>query len=57
MPGEAIWQETCPVCLGRGKIETHNKRLKKIQDASPCEACNGTGKIFVVKKIRKGKGQ
>ena len=55
MAGEAVWQEQCPVCLGRGKVETHNRRLRKIEDASKCEACEGTGKIYVVKKIRKGK--
>lgn len=55
MSGEAVWHEVCPICAGRGKLETHNKRLKKIEGPTPCEACGGTGRILIVKKIRKGR--
>lgn len=51
--GECVWEDNCPVCLGSGKIETHNRRTKTIDSPTKCECCNGTGKIFVVKKLRR----
>lgn len=51
--GEATWQDKCPICEGKGKIQTESKRLKKIDPPTPCEACNGTGLILVTKKLRK----
>lgn len=53
MGSEAVWTDICPVCLGSGKMESHNKRLKEIQGPTVCECCNGKGTILVVKKLRK----
>lgn len=53
--GQALWQDKCPLCEGKGVIQTESKRLKSVQPPTPCEACNGTGMIMVVKKMKKDK--
>lgn len=51
--GEATWQDICPVCDGKGQIQTESKRLKKVEPPTKCEACNGTGFVMINKKLRK----
>lgn len=61
MSSEAIWQDICPCCEGTGQIgiwrgprRPHIKQIGK-EETLKCDACNGTGKILICKKIRKGK--
>jgi DnaJ-class molecular chaperone len=55
--GEAVWQVICPACEGSGQLATI-KRYKQsaatsVKEPTPCEVCNGTGKIMIVKHLRK----
>lgn len=56
--GEATWQDKCPCCGGKGKLQTRDSVRGRHAEATvkpptPCENCGGTGIIYVVKKLKK----
>ncbi len=57
MAGECCWFDICPLCEGKGKLETKIKskysNKVSIQPPTDCECCNGTGKIVILKKLRR----
>lgn len=55
MAGTACWMEKCPMCEGKGKIQTWDKVSKKITPSEDCPGCEGRGYIMVKKSILRKK--
>jgi len=51
MAGTCCWMEKCPACKGDGKIQTWDKKAKKINPSEDCPCCEGRGYIMVKKSI------
>jgi DnaJ-class molecular chaperone len=55
MGGTATWMEKCPACLGAGKIQTWDKKAKKISPSEDCPVCEGRGYVMIQKNIQRRK--
>ena len=55
MAGYAVWMEKCMVCNGKGKLQTWDKKAKKVSPSEDCPACEGRGYIMVRKSISRKK--
>lgn len=60
MGAEALWFAECPICSGKGTIDTIPSTIKGVSKKSSaqgisamCTACDGTGKIMVVRKFKR----
>jgi DnaJ-class molecular chaperone len=53
--GKSAWMEKCFICDGKGKINTWDKKAKKITPEEQCPACEGKGYVMMQKSIKRKK--
>ena len=55
MAGTCCWMEKCTICSGKGKIQTWDKKAKKLSNSETCPGCEGRGYIMIRKSILRKK--